>query len=167
MFYQTLSSIFAFHWQLINTNFTTKVKCPTCVHTKWATEIILKDTKLLKNSVLFTGDPKFRCTNTSAIVNNKRHIITCEVYDVNGIYCTKIRWKREDTGEDYRPGRYININVACRAITNSKIETTLEILQVTAEYFKTPLSVIYNYSLFQTKEYQLSIPEGSEISWYF
>lgn len=105
-----------------------------------------------------------RCLVHTSTYDNKRHIITCEVYDVNGIYCTKIRWKREDTGEDYRPGRYININVACRAITNSKIETTLEILQVTAEYFKTLFSVIYDDPLFQTKEYQLSIPEGSEIS---
>lgn len=104
-------------------------------------------------------DPKFRCTNTSAIVNNKRHMITCEVYDVEGISCNKILWKKGDTGEDYSPGTYNNINVACREVDNSKIETTLEILQVTAEHFKTPFRVIYNDPLSQTKEYQLSIPQ--------
>lgn len=45
-------------------------------------------------------------------------------------------------------------------VDNSKIETTLEILQVTAEHFKTPFRVIYNDPLSQTKEYQLSIPQG-------
>eukprot|EP00105_Crassostrea_gigas_P029612 XP_011451603.1 PREDICTED: uncharacterized protein LOC105345224 isoform X1 [Crassostrea gigas] len=105
------------------------------------------------------GDLKFKCTNSSAIVNNKRHKIVCEVYDVEGIACNKILWKRGDTGEDYSPGSYNNINVACREITNSKIETTLEILQVTAEYFKTSFSVIYNDPLFQTREFQLSIPQ--------
>lgn len=104
-------------------------------------------------------DPKFKCTNTSAIVNNKRHMITCEVYDVEGISCNKILWQKGDTGEDYSPGTYNNINVACREVDNSKIETTLEILQVTAEHFKTPFRVIYNDPLSQTKEYQLSIPQ--------
>ncbi|XP_065929682.1 uncharacterized protein [Magallana gigas] len=110
-------------------------------------------------------DPKFRCTNTSAIVNNKRHIITCEVYDVEGISCNKISWKRGDTGEDYSPGSYKNIIVTCREVTDSRIETTLEILQVTAEYFETNFSVICNYPLSKTIEYQLSIPEGGKISW--
>ncbi|XP_052682384.1 uncharacterized protein LOC128162973 [Crassostrea angulata] len=112
-------------------------------------------------------DPKFRCTNTSAIVNNTQHNITCEVYDVEGISCNKILWKRGDTGEDYEPGSYNNIIVTCREVTDSKIETTLEILQVTAEYFRTSLSVIYNDPLFQTKEYLLIIPEASKISWSF
>lgn len=67
----------------------------------------------MTNSVFFTGDPKFRCTNTSAAVNNKRHKITCEVYDVDGISCNNILWKRGDTGEDYMPGSYFNINIAC------------------------------------------------------
>uniref|UniRef100_A0A8W8MCJ8 Ig-like domain-containing protein n=1 Tax=Magallana gigas TaxID=29159 RepID=A0A8W8MCJ8_MAGGI len=105
-------------------------------------------------------DPKFRCTNTSAIVNNKRHKITCEVYDLEGISCNKILWKREDTGEDYSPGNYNNINVACTEVTDSKIKTTLEILQVTADYFKTPFSVIYNDPLSHTTEFQLIIPEA-------
>lgn len=104
-------------------------------------------------------DPKFKCSNNSAIVNNKRHKITCEVYDVEGISCNKIMWKRGDTGEDYSPGSYNNINVDCREVSESKIETTLEILQVRAEYFKTPFRVIYNDPLSQTKEHQLSIPE--------
>lgn len=80
------------------------------------TETILssKKTKLLTISVFFTGDPKFRCTNTSAIVNNTQHNITCEVYDVEGISCNKILWKRGDTGEDYEPGSYNNIIVTCR-----------------------------------------------------
>nr|XP_034309372.1 uncharacterized protein LOC105345224 isoform X1 [Crassostrea gigas] len=105
------------------------------------------------------GDLKFKCTNSSAIVNNKRHKIVCEVYNLEGIACNKIKWKRGDTGEDYSLGSYNNINVACREITNSKIETTLEILQVAAEYFKTSLSVIYNDPLFQTREFQLCIPQ--------
>ncbi|XP_065930170.1 uncharacterized protein [Magallana gigas] len=104
-------------------------------------------------------DLKFKCTNSSAIVNNKRHKIVCEVYNVEGIACNKISWKRGDTGEYYSLGSYYNINVACREITNSKIETTLEILQVTAEYFKTSFSVIYNDPLFQTREFQLNIPQ--------
>lgn len=104
-------------------------------------------------------DPKFKCTNTSAIVNNKRHMITCEVYDLEGISCNKVLWQKGDTGEDYEPGSYNNINVACREVDSSKIETTLEILQVTAEHFKTPFRVIYNDPLSQTKEYQLSIPQ--------
>lgn len=104
-------------------------------------------------------DPKFKCTNTSAIVNNKRHMITCKVYDVEGIACNKILWQRGDTGEDYSPGSYNNINVNCREVNGSMIETTMEILQVTGEHFKTPFRVIYNDPLSQTKEYQLSIPE--------
>ncbi|XP_065930230.1 uncharacterized protein [Magallana gigas] len=55
-------------------------------------------------------DPKFRCTNTSAAVNNKRHNITCEVYDLEGISCNNILWKRGDTGEDYIPDSYFNFN---------------------------------------------------------
>lgn len=50
-------------------------------------------------------------------------------------------------------------------VTDSRIETTLEILQVTAEYFETNFSVICNYPLSKTIEYQLSIPEGGKISW--
>lgn len=50
-------------------------------------------------------------------------------------------------------------------VTDSRIETTLEILQVTAVYFETNFSVICNYPLSKTIEYQLSIPEGGKISW--
>ena len=61
--------------------------------------------------VIFIGDLKFKCTNSSAIVNNKRHKIVCEVYNVEGIACNKISWKRGDTGEYYSLGSYNNINV--------------------------------------------------------
>ncbi|XP_052683902.1 uncharacterized protein LOC128164188 isoform X2 [Crassostrea angulata] len=105
-------------------------------------------------------DLRFTCTNSSAIVNNKRHKIMCKVTDTGAISCNKIMWKREDTGEDYRPGNYMynNINVSCRKITISKIETTLEILQLTANDLKTTYSIVYNYPLSQTKKYQLRIP---------
>ncbi|XP_065930227.1 uncharacterized protein [Magallana gigas] len=124
----------------------------------------LSHTKEFQLIIPEARDPKFRCTNTSAAVNNKRHKITCEVYDVDGISCNNILWKRGDTGEDYMPGSYFNINIACTEVTDSKIKTTLEILQVTAEYFKTPfmISVIYNDTLFHTKEFQLIIPEARD-----
>nr|XP_034309382.1 uncharacterized protein LOC105318576 isoform X2 [Crassostrea gigas] len=102
---------------------------------------------------------KFKCTNACAIVNKKRHMIMCEVYDTGGISCNTILWKRGDTGENYSPGSYNNINVTCKEVTNSTIETTLGIQQVTAEYFKTSFSVIYNGPLSRTIEYHLSIPE--------
>uniref|UniRef100_A0A8W8MCJ1 Ig-like domain-containing protein n=1 Tax=Magallana gigas TaxID=29159 RepID=A0A8W8MCJ1_MAGGI len=120
----------------------------------------LSHTKEFQLIIPEARDPKFRCTNTSAAVNNKRHKITCEVYDIEGISCNNILWKRGDTGEDYMPGSYFNINIACTEVTISKIKTTLEILQVTAEYFKTPFSVIYNDTLSHTKEFQLIIPEA-------
>uniref|UniRef100_K1Q676 Uncharacterized protein n=1 Tax=Magallana gigas TaxID=29159 RepID=K1Q676_MAGGI len=93
------------------------------------------------------------------MVNKKRHMIMCEVYDTGGISCNTILWKRGDTGENYSPGSYNNINVTCKEVTNSTIETTLGIQQVTAEYFKTSFSVIYNGPLSRTIEYHLSIPE--------
>ncbi|XP_065930231.1 uncharacterized protein [Magallana gigas] len=122
----------------------------------------LSHTKEFQLIIPEARDPKFRCTNTSAAVNNKRHKITCEVYDIEGISCNNILWKRGDTGEDYMPGSYFNINIACMEVTISKIKTTLEILQVTAEYFKTPFSVIYNDTLSHTKEFQLIIPEARD-----
>lgn len=105
------------------------------------------------------GNLKFKCTNACAMVNKKRHMIMCEVYDTGGISCNTILWKRGDTGENYSPGSYNNINVTCKEVTNSTIETTLGIQQVTAEYFKTSFSVIYNGPLSRTIEYHLSIPE--------
>lgn len=72
--------------------------------------------------VIFIGDLKFKCTNSSAIVNNKRHKIVCEVYNVEGIACNKISWKRGDTGEYYSLGSYNNINVACRVSQVNRID---------------------------------------------
>lgn len=69
---------------------------------------------MFTDSVSFIGDLKFKCTDFCAIVNNKRHMIMCKVYDTGGISCNTILWKRGDTGEDYTPGSYNNINVSCK-----------------------------------------------------
>ena len=63
---------------------------------------------------LFTVDPKFECSNESAIVNNKRHKITCKVYGVEGIMCNKVTWQRGDDGMNYQLGNHQNINIGCQ-----------------------------------------------------
>lgn len=80
--------------------------------------------QLLIDFVIFIGDLKFKCTNSSAIVNNKRHKIVCEVYNLEGIACNKIKWKRGDTGEDYSLGSYNNFNVACRVSQVNRIDNS-------------------------------------------
>lgn len=62
----------------------------------------------------FVVDPKFKCSNDSAIVNNKRHKIRCQVFGVEGIVCNKILWQRGDDGEKFNPGNHENINIECR-----------------------------------------------------
>lgn len=71
-------------------------------------------TTVFTDSVSFIGNLKFKCTNACAMVNKKRHMIRCEVYDTGGISCNTILWKRGDTGENYSPGSYNNINVTCK-----------------------------------------------------
>ncbi|XP_062607393.1 uncharacterized protein LOC134269188 isoform X4 [Saccostrea cucullata] len=109
--------------------------------------------------VVRTNDPKFRCTNESAIVNNKRHKVKCEVYGVEGIMCNKVLWKRGNDGMTYSLGVHGRINIECMKESEDMLVTTMEILQVTAEDFKTPFRVIYNDRNAKTNEYQLSIPQ--------
>ncbi|XP_048754541.2 uncharacterized protein LOC125665761 isoform X2 [Ostrea edulis] len=105
-------------------------------------------------------DPKFKCSNDSAIVNNKRHKIRCQVFGVEGIVCNKILWQRGDDGEKFNPGNHENINIECRKVDESEIETTLEILRVSQNDFKTPYRVIYNDPSAKTNMHQLSIPQA-------
>ncbi|XP_078322255.1 uncharacterized protein LOC111111285 isoform X2 [Crassostrea virginica] len=104
-------------------------------------------------------DPKFECSNESAIVNNKRHMITCKVYGVEGIMCNKVTWQRGDDGMNYQLGNHQNINIGCQQVDDSTLQTTLEILQVTSEDFKTPFRVVYSDSLAGTNVHQISIPQ--------
>nr|XP_022303868.1 uncharacterized protein LOC111111285 isoform X2 [Crassostrea virginica]XP_022303869.1 uncharacterized protein LOC111111285 isoform X2 [Crassostrea virginica] len=104
-------------------------------------------------------DPKFECSNESAIVNNKRHMITCKVYGVEGIMCNKVTWQRGDDGMNYQLGNHQNINIGCQQVDDSTLRTTLEILQVTSEDFKTPFRVVYSDSLAGTNVHQISIPQ--------
>ncbi|XP_022310596.2 uncharacterized protein LOC111115962 [Crassostrea virginica] len=103
--------------------------------------------------------PKITCSNDSAIVNNKRHVITCIVSGVEGVTCNKVVWQRGNNGENIYPGGYNNNNIACKEFNTSMIETTLEILQVTPEDFKVPLRVIYNDELYGIIEYDLQVPQ--------
>ncbi|XP_078322252.1 uncharacterized protein LOC144617788 isoform X2 [Crassostrea virginica] len=104
-------------------------------------------------------DPKFECSNESAIVNNKRHKITCQVYGVEGIMCNKVMWQRGDDGMNYQLGNHQNINIGCQQVDDSTLQTTLEILQVTSEDFKTPFRVVYSDRLAGTNVHQISIPQ--------
>ncbi|XP_062607395.1 uncharacterized protein LOC134269188 isoform X6 [Saccostrea cucullata] len=109
--------------------------------------------------VVRTIDPKFKCTNDSATVNNKRHKVKCEVFGVEGIMCNKVLWKRGNDGKSYPPGDHGRLNIECMQEGDDKLVTTMEIKQVTAEDFKTPFRVIYNDPNAKTNEYQLSITQ--------
>lgn len=64
--------------------------------------------------VFFIGNFKFKCINVCVMVNKKWYMIMCEVYDIGGIFCNMILWKRGDIGENYSLGSYNNINVICK-----------------------------------------------------
>ncbi|XP_061180329.1 uncharacterized protein LOC133188865 [Saccostrea echinata] len=100
-------------------------------------------------------DPKFICTNESAVLKNKRHKVTCKVYNVKRITCTKIAWQRGYDGESRGSGNYEDINIECKKINNSMIETTMEILKVTSDDFRIPYYVVYSYA----KRFQITIPQ--------
>ncbi|XP_061179756.1 uncharacterized protein LOC133188380 isoform X2 [Saccostrea echinata] len=110
-------------------------------------------------AVVRTIDPKFSCSNNSAIVNNKRHKVTCAVYGIEGIGCNKILWQKGNDGEKYLPGEHAGVTIECKQVNASMVESTMEILQVSADDFKTPFRVIYNDPRSKTNQYQLSIPQ--------